>query len=353
MDLSKRLEAIAALALVAVLTAGCLLVVAPFASAILWAAVICFTTWPLHLRVLRLCGGRQTLAAAITTSLAVIVTVLPFVLAVSVFDTHVSDFVTRMQAIGANGLPPPPDWVVRIPLAGDWLHAYWADLAGNSEKGHIFLRAVLDHARTWLLHRGVDLGVGLMHLCISVFIAFFLYRDGERIVDRVGAIGRHIFGEYSSNLLVVVGRTLRGVVFGIVGTALGQGVMAAIGFAIAGVPLAIPLGMLTLFLSLIPFGAPLVWVGATVWLFAHGSAGWGVFMALWGFLGISGIDNFVRPYLISRGAQMPFVLIFLGAMGGIMAFGLIGLFLGPILLAIGYCLIQEFFRRKNAAAPTP
>ena len=100
-------------------------------------------------------------------------------------------------------------------------------------------------------------------------------------------------------------------------------------------------------------GAPVVWVSATVWLFVRGATGWGVFMALWGFFGISGIDNFLRPYLISRGAQLPFVLVFLGAMGGIIAFGLIGLFLGPILLAVGYCLAQEFFRHKRAPGGGP
>jgi len=352
-DLSKRIETITGLALVALIAAGCLLVVAPFASAILWAAVICFTTWPLHLHVLRLCRGRRTLAAALTTSLAVLVTVLPFVLTVSFFDTNVAEFITRMQTIVTHGLPPPPDWVARIPLAGGSLHDYWADRVGDSEKGHLFLIAVLDHSRAWLLRRSVDLGVGVMHLCISVFIAFFFYRDGERLVVRLGEIGRHIFGEYSQSLLTVVGRTLRGVVYGIVGTSMGQGIMAAIGFAIAGVPWAVPLGMLTLVLSLIPLGAPVVWISATVWLFVRGATGWGVFMALWGFFGISGIDNFVRPYLISRGAQLPFVLVFLGAMGGIIAFGLIGLFLGPILLAVGYCLAQEFFRHKRAPGGLP
>ena len=351
MELSKRIETVAGLGLVALVAAGCLLVLAPFVSAILWAAVICFATWPLHLRVLRLCRGRRTAAATLMTLLIVAVTVLPFLLLVSSLDSTIADFIARMQTVFAEGLPAAPEWVGRIPLAGRYLRDYWNDLACNADKGHSFLATVLAHMRDWLLRHGRDVVASAATLVISVFVSFVFYRDGEKLVDRVAEIGRHVLGESSQRLLSVVGRTVRGVVYGIIGTALGQGAVAAVGFAIAGVPWPLLLGLVTFFLSLIPFGAPLLWLGATAWLlFAKGQVAWAVFMLLWGFFVISGIDNFLRPYLISRGAQLPFVLVFLGALGGIMVFGLIGLFLGPTLLAAGYCLLGEFLGRRGGAA---
>jgi predicted PurR-regulated permease PerM len=132
------------------------------------------------------------------------------------------------------------------------------------------------------------------------------------------------------------------VIYGIVGTGLAQGVAAAIGFLIAGVPGAPLLGFITFFLSIVPVGPPLLWIGATVWLFNQGQPGWAVFMAVWGFFVVSGIDNIVKPLLISRGTKLPFVLVLLGVLGGILAFGFIGIFLGPTLLAVGFNLARRW-----------
>jgi predicted PurR-regulated permease PerM len=351
MELTKRVEITAGLALVALIAAGCLLVVAPFVSAILWAAIICFATWPLHLRVERLCGHRRMPAAVIMTTLIVVVMVLPFVLAASALNESISAFFVYVHTANTQGLPPPPDWIGRIPLAGDYLQTYWAGLAADSEKSQTFIKMLLDHSKIWLFHLSRTFGIGLLHLCISVFIAFFFYRDGDRLVARVAALGRRVLGEYSQHLVSVVGSTVRGVVYGFLGTALVQGIMAAIGFAIVRAPGALLLGLLTFVLALLPFGPPLVWIPVTIWLAIHGQTGLAVFMALWGLTAISGIDHFLRPYLISREAQLPFVLVFLGAMGGILAFGFIGIFLGPTLLAVGYGLLHEFLVRKGAVAP--
>jgi len=350
MELTKRVEVAAGLALVSLIAAGCLLVVSPFVSSILWAAIICFATWPLHQRVERMCGQRRTLAAAIMTALIVVVTVLPFVLSVSTLDETVTTFLSQFQTIRTQGLPPPPDWIGRIPLVGDHLQAYWAGLVADSEKSHTFLKMLLDHSWAWLIHLSRQFAVGLLHLCISVFIAFFFYRDGDRLVERVAQLGKRVLGDYSQHLVIVVGSTIRGVVYGFLGTALVQGVLASIGFQIARVPGALLLGLLTFFLALVPFGPPLVWIPVTAWLAAHGKTGMAVFMALWGMLAVSGIDHFLRPYLISRESRLSFLLSFLGALGGVLAFGFIGIFLGPTLLAVGFALLQEFLTHKDAAA---
>ncbi len=353
MELIKRVEVIAGLALLALIGAGCLLVVAPFVSAILWAAIICFSTWPLHQRLERLCGRRRTLAAATMTTLVILVTVLPFVLAAVTLDENLAALIARVQELRTQGLPPPPSWLSHIPFAGDMLHTYWADLAADSEKGHTFIANRLGDSGAWLLHRSQDLVLGVLHLCISVFIAFFLYRDGDRLVDRLAEVSNRVLGEQSKQLVSVVGRTIRGVVYGFLGTALAQGMLAALGFTIAQIPYALLLGLLTFLLALMPFGPPLVWIPATIWLATHGHTAMAIFLGLWGILVISGIDNFLRPYLISREAQLPFVLVFLGAMGGILAFGFIGLFLGPTLLAVGFAILHDFLSHKEPAHTVP
>ena len=343
MELTQRVEITAGLTVVALIAAGCLLVVAPFTSSILWAAIICFATWPLHQRVERLCGRRRTLAAAIMTMLIVVVTVLPFVLSASALDQNISAFVAWFRTIRTQGLPPPPEWINRIPLAGTYLQSYWADLATDNERSRMYL----SEFQHWMFLVSKNFFAGLLHLCISVFIAFFFYRDGDRLVNRIAQVGTRVLGEYSQHLVNVVGGTIRGVVYGFLGTALVQGILAAIGFTIVQAPGALLLGLLTFFLALVPFGPPVIWIPVTLWLATCDRLGMAIFMALWGFLAVSGIDHFLRPYLISREARLPFVLVFLGALGGILAFGFIGIFLGPTLLAVGYALLHEFLVRKE------
>jgi len=157
----------------------------------------------------------------------------------------------------------------------------------------------------------------------------------------------------SGQLLQIVGGTINGVVYGIVGTGIAQAVAALVGYFIAGVPGALMLGFLTFFLSLVPAGPALIWIGAAAWLFHGDRAGWAVFMLLWGFFVISGIDNVVKPLLISRGASLPVALVRLGVLGGVIAFGFVGIFLGPVLLAVGFNLARRWTEaRAPAAAPS-
>ncbi len=351
MELTKRVELGAGLALLALIAAGCLLVVAPFLSSILWAAIICFATWPLHVRVERLCGGRRTLAASLMTALIVVVMLLPFLLAALTLDENIAALFSYVHTANLNGLPPPPDWIGRIPMAGDWLQTNWAAIAADSEKSHSFVKMVMDHAKGDLLHLSRSFIVGLVHLGISVFVAFFFYRDGDRLVAQVATMGKHVLGEYSQHLVRVTGNTIRSVVYGFLGTALVQGVLATVGFVIVGAPAPLLLGLFTFVLALLPFGPPLVWIPVTVWLAVHQQIGLAIFMGVWGLLVVSGIDHFLRPYLISRESRLPFVLVFLGAMGGVLAFGFIGIFVGPTLLAAGYGLLHEFLIRRGPPVP--
>ena len=183
----------------------------------------------------------------------------------------------------------------------------------------------------------------MTQVLLSAFLAFFLLRDAPVLAERLGVvIDRLAGGGRGVHLMKVAGDTVRGVVYGILGTALVQALVAGIGFAVAGVPGAVLLGVLTFFFAIIPFGPPLIWLPAAFWLVTQGSPGWALFMLIWGALGISSVDNFLRPYLISQGSKMPFALVFCGVIGGALAFGVVGVFLGPTLLAVGFRLIEEW-----------
>ena len=183
---------------------------------------------------------------------------------------------------------------------------------------------------------------GLLQLALAVLVAFFLYRDGEAAAAKIERMTSRIGGSRGRHLLTVAGSTVTSVVYGILGTALAQGLVAGIGFLIAGVPGAALLGFATFLLSVVPVGPPLIWIPAAIWLFVQGFTGWAIFMGLWGLLVISMVDNVLKPMIISRGSHLPFMLVLLGVLGGVAAFGFVGIFLGPTLLAVGYRMVNEW-----------
>ncbi len=204
------------------------------------------------------------------------------------------------------------------------------------------LGSFLTYVYSWLLTAGKVVAQGVLQVLLSAFLAFFLLRDSDELSVRLGVAVERLAGDRGRHLIKVAGDTVRGVIYGILGTAIVQALVAGLGFWIAGVPGAVLLSVLTFFFAVLPFGPPLIWLPASLWLFAQDKPGLGVFMLLWGFLGISSVDNFLRPYLISQGSKMPFALIFCGVIGGALGFGLVGVFLGPTLLAVVFRLIEEW-----------
>jgi predicted PurR-regulated permease PerM len=366
---------------------GCFVVIRPFLSALMWAIMLGFTLWPVQSRLTRWLGNRRTLAASLTTLSIALVLVVPFVvLGISVAD-DARALATATRKWSEGGLPAPPAWLDRLPVVGAQAKAYWeefdADLeafwqqlkkpldaeagtlgvppntvpvteADRSSAGSFgesrlanALRKVFAWTQSWLPRAGLAIGRGMTEVALSVFLAFFILRDGTVVADRLATGVDRIAGDRGRHLLEVAGNTVRGVVYGILGTALVQGGMAAVGFLIAGVPGATLLGLLTFFLSVVPMGPPLVWVPAVVWLYQQDATGWAIFMLVWGLI-VSSIDNLVKPWLISQGSNLPFILIFFGVIGGALAFGVIGVFLGPTLLAVAYRLIEEWSATRSA-----
>ncbi len=343
----RTIEQIAGLALVGAIVVGCLLVLRPFISAILWAAILCFATWPLYEVFRRWLRGRHTLAAALTTAVLALVLIIPFVVVGLTFTDTIRGGLKWLDKKTEAGVPPPPAWIESVPLIGGRITASWQDYMENAEATIEEWKPWLKESGRWLLGHSVDLAKGFMHLVLSVLIAFFFYRDGEGLVAQLREGMQRISGDSSQRLVDVVKTTVQSVVYGVLGTALAQGIVAGLGFAIAGTPAPMLLALLTFFLSFLPFGPPIVWIGASIWLFAMGKTGWGIFMVLYGVLVISVVDNFIKPIIISRGSKLSFIVMFIGVLGGVTAFGFIGIFIGPTLLAVGFSLAHEILEQRR------
>ena len=328
---------------------GCLLVLRPFVSALLWAVVLCVSSWPIYRRLLKWFGNRRTLVAFVMTLAMVLIVLLPFLIAGMALSDNVRDLTTAAQHWIEQGPPAPPAWLAKVPVVGHQATEYWQSFAADTAKLWTEAQRFIEPVSSWLLKVGLALGGGLLELALSILIAFFLFRDSGSAAERLTAAVGRIAGEQGKHLLTVASNTVRGVVTGILGTALVQAVLAGIGFIIAGVPGAALLALLTFFSSVVPVvGTALIWLPAALWLFHQGSTGWGIFMLIWG-AGVANIDNVVKPWLISQGSDMPFILIFFGVLGGALAFGFIGVFLGPTLLAVGYRLVVEWAAKEEKA----
>jgi predicted PurR-regulated permease PerM len=328
---------------------GCLLVLRPFASALLWAVVLCVSSWPLYQRLLKLLRGRRTWAALLMALGMILVMLLPFLVVGVTLADNVKELTTNARTWLDAGPPAPPAWLAKVPAVGQQITEHWQSLAADSAKLLEATKRFIEPVGSWLLIAGLAIGSGLLQLALSIFIAFFLFRDGLTVAERLTTGVQRIGGERGMHLLEVAGNTVRGVVYGILGTGLVQALMAGIGFFIAGVPGAALLALLTFFLSVVPVGPPLVWVPAALWLFHQGSTGWGIFMLVWG-VAVSSVDNVVKPWLISQGSDLPFILIFFGVLGGALVFGFIGVFIGPTLLAVGYRLVEEWASANTGVA---
>ena len=319
----------------------CLLVLRPFISAALWAVVLCFTTWPMFLRLEEMLGGRRTLSSLIATLFLAAIIILPVAILGATLADNVSGLVAASQRLIQEGPPSPPDWVASVPLVGSHIADYWNYLDQSSSIRLHELARLLPAAKSIVVWGGAALAEGIFQIALSLLIAFFFYRDGHAAAAQLHAALHRIAGERGDRLLDLAGATIRAVVYGVLGTALLQGVVGAIGFAVAGVPGAVSLGFITFVLSFLPGGPAIVAAPAAFWLYRQGSLPWAIFMMAWGVM-VGTLDNVVKPLLISRGGSTPMILVMLGVLGGAISFGVIGMFLGPTLVALGYSLFEQW-----------
>lgn len=324
---------------------GCYFIIQPFLTAIVLAAILAIVTWPLFVHARSSMAGATTMPALLMVFLLIVGVLIPL----SFLLIAVAQQIPKAVAIGkawiASGFTLP-HWIVDIPVVGSWLHEQLlfaidpASLAPTLQK-------ILEPLTAWILHAAVNVSNGLFQLCLVTFIVFFFYRDGPWFADRCRDLMQRVSGDLSHELTNILVNTTRSVVFGLLGTALGQAIVASIGFWIADVPGILMLSFLVFVLSVVPIGPPMIWGPAAIWLYSTGEIGMAVFLVFWGIFAVSSVDNFLKPLLISRGASLPLALVFLGVFGGVIAFGFLGLILGPILLAIGLAMLKAWLRTSN------
>lgn len=329
--------------LIAVVASGCYLIIEPFLTAILLAAVIAVATWPIFDRLRTWCGHRATPAALLMVGGIVVIFLIPLSFFLIASAQRLPTFVSKVVQTVKD--PQPVLETIRsIPYVGSWLHEEILQAIDPASFGQS-IQKILDPLSSAIINTAVDVSNGLMQLALVTFIVFFFYRDGAWFADRIRELLVHVSGGIASEICDILVNTTRSVVYGLIGTAICQGLVAGIGFWIAGVPGVLILSATVCILSVVPIGPPLVWIPAAVWLYAKGSTGMAVFLFIWGAAVVSSVDNLVKPLLISRGSTLPLALIFLGVFGGVIAFGFLGLILGPLLLAIGLSLFQAWLKK--------
>ena len=322
-------------------------VLAPFWSALFWAAVLAFASWPVMRWLTRLLKGRSTLAAGILTGCWMVLVAVPLILLGFNIADHIQSANHFIKDVQVDGFPPPPAWLLSLPLVGESLAEMWDSLDEQGAALLATVRPYMGQVGNWLLARSAQIGGGMLELALSLILVFFFYRDGPRLSAFVFSMLYRLIGERAGYYIDLVAATVQRVVNGVIGTAAAQGLLAMVGFLIAGIPGALILGLLTFLFSLIPMGPPLVWIPAVIWLVLQGDYGLAVFLAIWGTFIISGVDNILKPYLISRGGNLPLVIVLLGVFGGILAFGFMGIFLGPTLLAVAYSLVNDWVATQS------
>ncbi len=316
-------------------------VMRPFLTAIAWAGVLSYVSWPLHLRVRAWLGGRRAWAAlvmtsALTLSLGLSLLWLGLLLR-SEGVAAVREAATLLQA-GVR----LPEHILHIPWLGPWLQEQLQALSGDRAAWGAPLSELAEQWGGRAMRMVGDVGLNALRFAIALLTSFFLFRDGDRLLDQLRAVLHSLLGNRVHAYFEAVGDTTRAVVYGLLLAALAQGILAGLGYWVAGVRAPVFWAAATAMVALIPFGAPVVWGSIGVWLLLQGQVGAGIGLLLWGALVVSWIDNLVRPLVISGVAKIPFLLVLFGVLGGLAAFGLIGLFVGPVILSILLALWREW-----------
>jgi len=330
---------------IGILLAGSVWTLLPFLSGLIWATTIAVATWPTLLQLERLAGGRRWVAVLVMTLLVLLVFIVPFALAINALLDAANQSPTVMNAFLAHGLDQPPKWVANIPLIGDQLDERWQTIADG---GPAALAAVVQpYARTaagWAIAATGGVGSTIVLILLTLVLLTILYAQGDTAARGAVAFAQRLGGETGERTVRLAGQAIRSVALGVVVTALVQALLAGIGLGLCGVPYPGLLTAIAFILGIAQLGPFLVLGPAIAWLYWIGSGGWATVLLIWS-VPVSTLDNILRPILIRRGVQLPLLLIIGGVIGGLIRFGVVGLFVGPVVLAATYTLAKDWVAR--------
>jgi len=324
------------------LIAACFWILRPFLPAIVWATTLVVATWPIMLHVQRRLWNRRGLAVAVMTLAILVIFVLPFWLAITTIADNFDRITEGATSLAAFKLPPPPGWLSAVPLFGGKAALFWESVAASGVDPLVARAApYAGGVASWFVAALGGLGIVLVQFLLTVAIAAIMFVNGEHAAIAVRRFGQRLAGDRGEQSVRLAGQAIRSVALGVVVTALAQSLLDGVGIALAGVPFAAVLTAVMFMLCLAQLGPLPLLVPAIIWLYWSGETGLGTFLLVWSVL-LSTLDSVIRPLLIRKGAHLPLVLLLAGVIGGLIAFGLVGIFLGPVVLAVGYTLLQSW-----------
>jgi predicted PurR-regulated permease PerM len=314
----------------------------PFLAAAIWATMIVVATWPVMLWFQARLWRRRSLAVAAMTVILLLLFVVPLTLAIGTIVANADEIGAHLKSLAGFRMPAPPDWVANLPFVGAKVVLAWEQAAVAGVEGLLArLMPYAGSATTWFVARAGNVGFLFVQFLLTLVLAALMYARGEAVAQGVGRFGHRLAGERGENAVRLAGQAIRSVALGVVVTAVAQSAIGGIGLAIAGVPFAGLLTAAMLFLCIAQVGPTPVLVPAVIWLYWSGQTAWGTFLLV-ATLVVVTMDNVMRPMLIKRGAGLPLLLIFAGVIGGLLAFGLVGIFVGPVVLAVAYTLLEAW-----------
>ena len=324
----------------------------PFLVALVWAATVAIATWPLLLRAQSWFGGRRRPAVALMTIVLLLILIVPLYFAITAISGNVAQIAQWPNSLKSLIHSQPPAWIEELPFVGAKIAARWRQFAAAGPEelsGHLapFARTIT----LWFLSRVGNLGMLLVQFLLTTMIAAILYSNGEAAARGVLTFARRLAGPSGEKAVLLAAQAIRGVALGVVVTAILQSVLAGIGLAITGVPFAAVLTVVIFILSIAQIGPAPVLLGAVILVYYRDGIVWGSGLLIWSIF-CATFDNVLRPMLIRRGADLPLLLIFAGVIGGLIAFGVIGLFIGPVVLAVAYRLLVDWVSEDEAAPPS-
>jgi predicted PurR-regulated permease PerM len=321
----------------------------PFIVPIVWAAILGYVSWPGYQRLLRLFGGRTIIASLVMTLIITAAVIVPLAWLIVILRVEVVRAYEAIQTLLLSG-PQMPPALLKLPWIGEQLTDLSARMAQDPRALTLELREWADHSFIAIAHVLGGVTRNAVKLFFAVLSLFFVYRDGERFASQLARVLEQVLGPRVHNYIEAIGPTVKAVVYGLVLAAVAQGTLAGLGYWAAGVGAPVFLAVLTTVCGLLPFVVPLLWGSVGFWLIATGHTAAGIGLLVWGTIVVSWIDNIVRPFVISRETRIPFLLVMFGVIGGVAAFGLVGLFIGPVILAMLVAIWREWLLESGQPA---
>lgn len=327
---------------IAGLIAGSFWILRPFLAAFVWAVMIVVATWPIMRRVERLLWGRRGLAVAVMCAALLAILLVPLGIAIDAILSNADQVPDAVARLADAHLPPAPGWLGALPLVGARAAQAWDAVAGAgttelTARIAPYVRIVV----SWFVHRAGSFAVVLVEFLLVVILSAVLYSGGESWGAWVRRFGGRLADAQGERMVVLAGEAIRSVALGVVVTAVVQSLLGGIGLAIAGVPFAAVLTAVMFMLCIAQVGPLVILLAGTAWVYVNAGSGWWMLMLVWS-LAVGFMDNVLRPILIRQGADLPLLLIVGGVVGGLVTFGIIGIFVGPVVLAVGYTLLDDW-----------